>query len=84
MSKGRCPWIWLIAIAKVVNEDKLNIEEGIVPLNLLLPTPKNVSFVNWPKDSGIIPPKSFSPTENDSRNDKFPKECGILPIRLFL
>ena len=68
----------------LINEDKLKIKGGILPDNLFEPTPKNVSFVNWPKEVGILPPKLLEPVENTFREDKLPKKGGILPIRLFV
>ena len=83
MFDGRCPWIWLTPTSNVFNEDKLKIEGGILPDNLFEPTPKNVSFVNWPKEVGTLPPKLLQAIPNTSREDKFPIEGGILPIKLF-
>ena len=84
MSNGRCPWIWLNPMSNPRNQDKLKIEGGILPDNLFTPTPKNVSFVNWPKEVGILPPKLLKATENTSREDKLPKEGRILPVKLFI
>ena len=83
MFDGRCPWIWLTPTLYVFNEDKLKIKGGILPDKLFEPTPKNVSFVNWPKEVGILPPKLLEYVPNCCREDKFPKESGILPVKLF-
>ena len=83
MSDGRCPWIWLSPTSNTFNEDKLKIKGGILPDNLFEPTPKNVSFVNQPKEVGILPPKLLEYVPNCCREDKFPKESGILPVKLF-
>ena len=46
MYDGRCPWIWLSAISNSINEERLDIEGGIVPENLFPGTLNNVSLVN--------------------------------------
>ena len=81
MSVGRCPWIWLDPTSNACSEDKLKIEGGILPDNLFKPTPKNVSFINWPKEVGILQPKLLKAAANTSREDKLPNEGGIVPFK---
>ena len=44
---------------KDVSEDRLKIDEGMVPDKLFISSEISVKLVSWPRASRILPPKLF-------------------------
>lgn len=81
-SGGRLPWKWLSPTSKAVNEERLNMEGGMVPENLLLNNDKILRFTNLLKVAGRFPNNLLSFSHSVWRDDMFPKDGGIVPVRL--
>ena len=83
MFAGRVPVSWLYESPNMLIDDKLQREEGTIPVSLLTPTTKTDKLYKQPMLSGIFPYKLLEATEKCMSNERFPKEGEIRPVNVF-
>ena len=80
---GIVPFILLLAVDIMVNDDILYKDDGNSPENLLAATARIDNFLKRPMSSGIRASKLLYGTEKWTREEIFPTERGISPVKLF-
>lgn len=80
MVEGMAPSRLLDATPRVSRVDRLNMPEGMLPVNLLEDTWRNLIFLSWEKDDGISPTKPPKINESFVSDVMFPKNGGICTV----
>lgn len=82
--RGRLPSSnWFTPKSNVVKSERLKMEGGTTPDNLLSLRIRCVNFFSLPRLSGMVPRNSFPVTSSSERDVKFPRDEGMTPVRLF-
>uniref|UniRef100_J3MFD0 Uncharacterized protein n=1 Tax=Oryza brachyantha TaxID=4533 RepID=J3MFD0_ORYBR len=82
MFDGSSPTSELFAMAIIVRDDKLKMDDGTCPDKLFTFKFSKSSVRIWRKLFGMLPLKLFRVRLRSSREERFPNEEGIVPDNL--